>query len=102
MALKLIGTPSSATYHTLDASTSPWATWSNPTVAWVSKADGGLGVALQSGTYRVEPIGGQVRWWPDDGSEAADITATTVLKAGLLRAYSTKTPATHLIITRLT
>lgn len=101
MALKLVGTSRNTTYHALDASTSPWVTWSPPTVPWLTEVNGAIGITLTPGVYRVEPIGGKVRWWSSDRNDARDITETAILTTGLLRAYSDREPAQHVVITRL-
>ena len=101
MALKLIGTSQSSTGHTLDASTSPWVTWNTPTVPWIKKETDNFGVTLPPGQYRVEPLGGIVRYWTTDNSTSIDITSPAVVGGGTLRAYSSRTPAQNVIITRL-
>lgn len=101
MALKLIGTSQNSTNQTLDAATSPWATWSIPTVPWIKKESDSSGITLHPGQYRVEPLGGMVRYWSVDNSIATDITSPAVVGGGTLRAYSSKNPAQNVIITRL-
>lgn len=100
MALKLVGTSQNSTSHELDPSTSPWVTWSLPAVPWIAR-EKNIGVILTPGKYRVEPLGGIVRYWSADGSTSTDITGPTVVGEGTLRAYSDRQPATHVIITRL-
>ncbi|MHB2251380.1 hypothetical protein [Corynebacterium aurimucosum] len=100
MALKLVGTSQNSTSHELDPSTSPWVTWSLPAVPWIEKGKG-IGIILSSGKYRVEPLGGIVRYWSADGSTSTDITGPAVIGEGTLRAYSNRNPATHVVITRL-
>lgn len=100
MALKLVGTSQNSTSHELDPSTSPWVTWSLPAVPWIAR-EKDIGVILTPGKYRVEPIGGIVRYWSADGSTSTDITGPAVLGEGTLRAYSDRGPATHVVITRL-
>ena len=105
MALKLVGTSQNSTSHELDPSTAPWATWGLPAVPWIERENfgrqTGTGIILTPGKYRVEPIGGVVRYWSADGSTSTDITGPAVVSEGTLRAYSGKQPATHVIITRL-
>ena len=80
-----------------------WVGWRKPAAPWLNTDTSSgviIGVLLPPGRYRVEPIGGQVRHWPD--TDEADNYATPFFtEGGTLRAYSGRNPATHLFITRL-
>ena len=80
-----------------------WSGWKRPAAPWLNTdAQSGviIGVLLPPGRYRVEPIGGQVRHWPNTG-EVDNYTTPFFTEGGTLRAYSDRNPATHLFITRL-
>lgn len=80
-----------------------WAGWRKPTAPWLGTEISNtvmIGVLLPRGRYRVEPIGGQVRHWPETG-DADNYSAPFFTEGGTLRAYFDRNPATHLFITRL-
>ena len=80
-----------------------WSGWKQPAATWLNTdmASGVIiGVLLPRGRYRVEPIGGRVRHWPNTG-EVDNYTTPFFTEGGTLRAYSDQNPATHLFITRL-
>lgn len=78
---------------------SPWVTWTLPPTHWVEQPDLGT-ITLPPGRYRVEPVGGTARHWPDTG-DAQDYTGVFYAEDGQLRAYASRNPATEVFITRL-
>lgn len=80
-----------------------WSVWKRPAAPWLDTEISNsviIGVLLPRGRYRVEPIGGQVRHWPETG-DADNYSAPFFTEGGTLRAYFDRNPATHLFITRL-
>lgn len=80
-----------------------WSGWRKPEAPWLGTEMSStvmIGVLLPPGRYRVEPIGGQVRYWPKTG-DANTYATPFYAEGGTLRAYADRDPATHLFITRL-
>lgn len=104
MALTKIGGRDSAVVERSEQeNTQAWSGWRQPAAPWLRAEISNtvmIGVLLPPGRYRVEPIGGQVRHWPDTG-EVDNYTTPFFTEGGTLRAYSDRNPATHLFITRL-
>lgn len=100
MALRKIGT----SRDTLRARSttnpdSPWVTWILPPTHWAGQTDPGT-ITLPPGRYRVEPIGGGLRHWPDS-SDAQNYTGVFYAEGGQIRAYASLDPAAEVFITRL-